>query len=135
MNIIQIRTFLPSKDFETSKNFYKDLGFTVTWENHELAEIGIAKQNFFLQKYYQEDWANNLMMQMFVDDLDELYSKAAPLIDKYEGTKIKSIFETDYGRTFHLIGPAGVLWHMTETENKNIKQDELLCNDEKKSTK
>jgi len=129
MNIIQIRTFMPSKDFEVSKQFYKDLGFTITWENHELAEIGTETQNFFLQKYYQEEWANNFMIQMFVDDLDDLYKKATPFIEKYEGTKLKDIFEADYGRTFHLIGPAGELWHMTEARNKNIKQDELLCNE------
>lgn len=129
MSIIQIRTFLPSKDFETSKQFYKDLGFAITWENHQMAEIGTELQNFFLQDYYVKDWADNFMIQMFVDNLDELYNKALPLIEKYEGTKIKDIFETDYGRTFHLIGPAGELWHMTEAVNRKENQDELLCNE------
>lgn len=116
MNIIQIRTFIPSKDFEVSKQFYKDLGLDILWENNDLAEIGTKTQNFFLQDYYVEEWANNCMLQMFMDDLDELYNKAVPLIEKYIGTKIKPIFEADYGRTFHLIGPAGELWHMTEAK-------------------
>lgn len=129
MKIIQVRTFVPTKDFETSKQFYKDLGMRILWENHELATVGTDSQNFFLQDFYVEDWANNFMLQLFVDDLDQLYSTAVPLIDKYEGTKIKPIFKAEYGRTFHLIGPAGELWHMTEAKQKDVKQDELLCND------
>ena len=129
MKILQIRTFVPSKDFETSKQFYKDLGLDILWENEELAEIGTSYQNFFLQKYYVKEWADNFMLQMFVDDLDQLFKKVEPLVAKYDGTKIRDIFEADYGRTFHLIGPAGELWHMTEANDKTQKQDELLCNE------
>lgn len=129
MKLLQIRTFVPSKDFEVSKKFYRDLGLNILWENHELAEIGTPTQNFFLQKYYNEEWANNFMLQMFVDDLDELFKMAKPLVDQYEGTKIREIFEADYGKTFHLIGPAGELWHMTQAKDKSKKQDELLCNE------
>lgn len=130
MNIKNIRTFLPSKDFEVSKNFYKDLGFKVQWENKELCMFGEPEYNFFLQDYYNEDWANNLMMQLFVDDLEALYKIAEPLIEKYEGTKIKPIFEADYGRTFHIIGPAGELWHMTEVIKEVEEHNKLICEDE-----
>lgn len=129
MKILQIRTFVPSKDFETSKQFYQDLGLTILWENEELAEIGTESQNFFLQDYYNEEWANNFMLQMFVDDLDQLYKNAELLIKKYEGTKLKPIFEADYGRTFHLIGPAGELWHLTEAKDKSKGQRELICDE------
>ena len=129
MKINLIRTFLPSKEFEVSRQFYLDLGFSIVWEGEDLITFGTKTCNFFLQNYYQEDWANNLMMQMFVDDLEALYQKALPLIDKYENTKIKPIFTADYGRTFHLIDPAGVLWHMTEGK-KNIQDEaKLLCED------
>lgn len=129
MKIIQIRTFVPSKDFEVSKQFYQDLGLDILWQNEELAEIGTPEQNFFLQKYYVEEWANNFMLQMFVDDLDALYAKAKTLIERYEGTKIRDIFEADYGKTFHLIGPAGELWHLTETKDKSKNQRELICDE------
>lgn len=118
MNIQQIRTFVPSKDYKVSKQFYIDLGFEVQWEGDDLLELGTASQNFFLQDYYVKDWADNCMMQLFTDDLDLLYKKAEPLISQYKGTKIKPIFKADYGRTFHLIDPTGVLWHMTEVTKK-----------------
>ena len=118
MNIKNIRTFLPSKDFEVSKKFYLDLGFKLRWEGEDLIIFGDEGQNFFLQKYYNEEWANNFMMQLHVTDLDDLFKVAEGLKDKYEGIRMKPIFEADYGRTFHLIGPAGELWHMTEVEEK-----------------
>lgn len=114
MNITQIRTFIPGKDYKVSIEFYKDLGFKILWQGEDMTMFGKTSQNFFLQDFYIEDWANNCMMQMFVDDLDSLYQKVESIKDKYDGIKFKPIFTADYGRTFHLIDPSGVLWHMTE---------------------
>lgn len=114
MTIKQIRTFVPSKDFKIAKQFYLELGFEIGWEDDKLIEFGTATQNFFLQDYYVKDWADNCMLQLFTDDIEALYQRAESLIDQYKGTKIKAIFKADYGRTFHLIDPSGVLWHMTE---------------------
>lgn len=126
MKIEQLRTFLPSKDFEVSKKFYKDLGFPLRWENEELAIFGETTQSFFLQKYYNEDWANNFMMQLFVYDIEDTFEHFNKVAEKYE-LKIKPIFTADYGRTFHLLGPAGELWHITESEDKD--HSELICDE------
>lgn len=109
-----IRPFLPSIDFEVSKSFYKDLGFEITYDSSDLVIFSVKNASFFLQNAYVETWANNTMVQLVVDDLEGFYEVAVTLIDKYPGTKIKAIFKADYGRTFHLIGPAGVLWHIME---------------------
>lgn len=131
MKIKGLRTFVPSIDFEVSKKFYEELGFELLWQNEELCEVGSKEYNFFLQKYYVKEWAENFMLQLFVDDLDALYKKAEPLIEKYEGTKIRPIFDADYGRTFHVIGPAGELWHMTEvTKEEGIEHNKLICEDQ-----
>ncbi len=129
MDIKLLRTFLPSIDFKVSRQFYIDLGFIIRWESDDLIEFGTKEHSFFLQKYYQKDWAENLMMQMFVSNLDSLYEVAEPLIKKYENTKIKPIFSADYGRTFHVIGPAGELWHMTEVSKEIDDHHELICNE------
>lgn len=123
MNIKGLRTFLPSIDFEISKQFYKDLGFDVQWENDEMCIFGSQEYNFFLQKYYQKEWAENVMMQIFVDDLEIAFNVAEELLKSYKNTKIKAIFEADYGKTFHLIDPAGVLWHFTEVRGEVIKDN------------
>ncbi len=126
MKVKLIRTFVPTIDFETSINFYKEMGFNELWRNEELCEIGTKEYNFFLQKYYVKEWANNFMLQLFVEDLDDLYAVCEKLVTKYEGTKIRPIFEAPYGKTFHIIGPAGELWHMTEVSEKPEDPSELL---------
>ena len=130
MKITNIRTFIPSKDFAVSKQFYLDIGFEVQWEGKDLVLFGTKNNNFFVQNYYNKDWAENLMMQMHVNDLDALYKTCKSLMEKYEGTKIKPIFSAEYGRTFHIIGPAGELWHMTEvTVSDSVEEDKLICED------
>lgn len=114
MILKNIRTFLPTKDLHYSKQYYIDLGFPVQWESEDLIIMGTEQHNFFLQKAYLEEWANNMMLQLHVENLDALYDVAKKLKDVYPETKLKSIFTADYGRTFHLLDPAGVLWHMTE---------------------
>lgn len=109
-----IRPFIPSIDFEESKSFYKDLGFEITYDSSDLVILSVKGASFFLQRAYNKVWAENTMVQLVVDDLEAFYDVAFQLIDKYQGTKIKAIFKADYGRTFHLIDPAGVLWHLME---------------------
>ena len=116
MKITNIRTFLPSKDFSVSKQFYLDLGFDLRWESDDLIIFGTTDHNFFLQNAYLKEWAENMMIQLHVTDLDALYEVCLRLKEKYEETKLIPIFTADYGRTFHFIGPAGELWHMTEEQ-------------------
>ena len=64
-----IRAFLPAKDFETSKSFYESLGFRKLLDG-DVAIFGVGESAFVLQRYYQQEWAANCMMQLMVDDLD-----------------------------------------------------------------
>lgn len=114
MKAMKLRTFLPSIDFERSKSFYKDLGFTITYEEEKLVIMSAHDVSFFLQDAYVKDWAENTMVQLFVEDLDDLYKTIEKLKETYEEIRYKPIFDAHYGRTFHLIGPEGVLWHMME---------------------
>lgn len=114
MTIMEIRAFVPCIDFKVCRQFYIDLGFEIGWEDDKLIEFGRARQSFFLQNYYVKEWADNCMLQLLTDDLDALYQQAKGLAETYDHVKIKAIFKADYGRTFHLIDPTGVLWHMTE---------------------
>lgn len=114
MNVSEIRTFVPSKNFEISKQWYLALGFKITYEDKELTQFGNESHGFFLQHLYVKDWADNLMLTCYVDDLDALHKQAVKLTKTYDGTRAGTIFEAHYGKTFHLIGPAGELWHMCQ---------------------
>ena len=57
-----LRMFLPTKDFETSKQFYETLGFAKVLDG-EVAIYDTAESGgIILQRYYQKDWAENLML-------------------------------------------------------------------------
>ncbi|NBO64643.1 MAG: glyoxalase, partial [Acidobacteria bacterium] len=64
-----IRPFLPTKDFDLSREFYEALGFEKVLDG-EVAIFNSGKGGFILQRYYQKEWAENFMMQLMVDDLN-----------------------------------------------------------------
>lgn len=111
MNITELKVYTPAKDFEVSKRFYAAMGFEVVeaWGGNFDCKLGGAQ--FRLQNYYVEDWANNFMMQFWVDDLDAWYAHARGVIDggKFSGSRMTEIQTHDGARLFHVIDPSGVL--------------------------
>ena len=59
MATVEIKAFVPSKDFELSKNFYSDLGFTVAWSTPDMAYLHSGKSSFLLQRFYLKEYADN----------------------------------------------------------------------------
>ena len=46
MNAIDLKTFLPARDFAVSRRFYVDLGFTETWALDQVAELQLGGFRF-----------------------------------------------------------------------------------------
>lgn len=120
---IELKATLPAKDFELSKKFYQDLGFTLCWgAEGDLAYFHYGdhgndgKVGFLLQRFYQKEFAEHLMMHLLVKDVDAWWARVED----------KKIIET-YGvrgeppevrpwnmRDFILFDPSGVLWRIAE---------------------
>lgn len=118
------RPFLPTKDFDTSKRFYEALGFEMTLDS-EVAIFRAGNGGFILQRYYQEDWAANSMMQLMVDDLDAWWVRieALDLPQSFGVPAPKPPAMQPWGlRVAYLVDPAGVLWHLAE-RRENVKHD------------
>ena len=64
------KVFVPAKDFGESFRFYEAMGWRVNRgaEGDSLAELELAGNRVYLQNFYHEDWANNFMMHITVDD-------------------------------------------------------------------
>jgi predicted lactoylglutathione lyase len=62
------RAFLPTKDFEVSKEFYAALGFSMILEG-DVAIFAIGESEVILTRFWQKEYAENFMMQVLVDDL------------------------------------------------------------------
>lgn len=115
--ILDLKTFVPSKDYEISKRFYLDLGFQLNWSNEQVAELQIADFRFLLQNFHVEQWAANFMMQLLVEDADFWWQRIGEsrLSEKYPGVVAKPPALQPWGlRVLYLTDPAGVLWHIAD---------------------
>jgi len=120
-----IRPFMPAKDFELSKRFYEALGFEKVLDG-EVAIFNAGSGGFILQRYFQEDWANNFMMQLMVDDLDRWWAhiESLDLTNRFGVPSPKPPAMQPWGlRVAYVVDPCGVLWHICQ-RRPDAKQDQ-----------
>ena len=72
MQVSDIRTFVPCKDFAQSQLFYQSLGFTLDMAGDDLCLAQMGDCYLFLQRYYLPEFAENMMLQIIVDDIDDI---------------------------------------------------------------
>ena len=110
----RIRPFLGAKDFEVSRSFYRDIGFRERVLSDDLSAFNLDHVWFYLQRYFVQDWIENSMLFLEVDDLDA--QRAAllklELFERYPGVRISEIEDNDWGREFFMHDPSGILWHI-----------------------
>jgi len=113
---IEIKAFVPSKDFNLSKQFYQDLGFELVSVSDGIAYFKSSSSSFLLQDFYEEKHAQNFMMHLLVDDIIKLHSelKATTIENKYK-TKITNIKMQPWNMyEFCVVDPSGVLWRIAQ---------------------
>lgn len=119
LRVTELRAFIPALDFERSKQFYQELGFTMDWEAGELAYFHFEGQCcFLLQDFNQPTFATNFMMHMVVEDVDAWLQRVheSGVAEKY-GVRVGAIESQPWGmRDFVLYDPAGVLWRIGADE-------------------
>ena len=85
MQVEDIRVFIPSKSFDISRSFYRALGFELHEVNEGLTTFQSGNSTFFLQRYSNQELAENLMFQLIASDIEEAFS----IISGIEGFDIK----------------------------------------------
>ncbi|HEY0746723.1 MAG TPA: VOC family protein [Steroidobacteraceae bacterium] len=119
LRVIEIKAFIPAKDFELSKQFYRDIGFSMESEGGGVAYFHFENVSFLLQDFFIEALAKNFMMHMLVEDLDAWWNSLSEsgIAAKY-GTKITNIELQPWRmRDFCLADPSGVLWRIAQNCN------------------
>ncbi|MFY8069460.1 MAG: glyoxalase [Flavobacterium sp.] len=108
-----IRPFIGSENFETSRNFYTDLGFQEVVLAHNMSLFQNDTIGFYLQDAYVKDWIDNTMVFMEVEDVEEFWNNlvALNLTSKYPSAKLIPMKSYDWGKECFLIDPSGILWH------------------------
>jgi len=108
-----IRAFIGAKEYETSRNFYRDLGFKETPISPTMAYFQKENLGFYLQDYYSKEWVENTMIFVEVDHVEDYREEllSLELDKKYKGVKVTAIVYNEWGKEFFLYDPSGILWH------------------------
>jgi catechol 2,3-dioxygenase-like lactoylglutathione lyase family enzyme len=116
LDTVEIKAFIPAKDYEQSKSFYRDLGFTLASESDEVCYFHHGNSAFLLQNFYKKDLAENLMMHLLVVDVDRWWQhvRTKNLVEKYEIYISPPELRPWKMRDFVLTDPSGVLWRIAQ---------------------
>lgn len=116
LRVIEVKAFVPAKDFALSKQFYQDIGFEMASDDEGVAYFHHGDASFLLQDFYSEELASNFMMHLLVEDVDTWHANLsdAGISQKYS-VKIGPIEVQPWRmRDFVLFDPSGVLWRIAQ---------------------
>lgn len=115
--VLDLKAFVPARDFELSRSFYLDLGFQQNWGNAQVCEFEIEGHRFLLQAFYVKEHAGNFMMSLMVENADDWWDhiQNLGLTEKYNLSMAKPPELQPWGlRVLYLSDPSGVLWHIAD---------------------
>ena len=112
MRVDDIRVFIPAKDYQKSQKFYQALGFNMQFVSEELSLFDSGDCYFFLQRFYHKEFAENLMLQISVLDINQAWDTISQL--KEFDIRFEPIKQERWGKVIYLWGPSGELLHVTE---------------------
>jgi len=116
LRVIELKPFVPARDFALSRHFYGELGFTERSEGEGIAYFLHDEASFLLQDFYNKELAENLMLHLLVADVDAWHARVASagLAQRY-GVKVSEIAQQPWRmRDFALWDPSGVLWRIAQ---------------------
>ncbi len=116
LNTVELKTFIPAKNFDLSKQFYSDLGFTMASDVNGIAYFHHGSTSFLLQDFYDQNAAENKMMHLLVEDVHSWYEsiKSSGIDTKYN-VEITNVVEQPWGMLdFVVFDPSGVLWRFAQ---------------------
>ena len=74
LKAIELKAFVPAKDFALSKRFYADLGFEQRSEGGGVAYFHVDGCPFLLQDFYEPTLADHLVMHLLVPDVQAWFA-------------------------------------------------------------
>lgn len=119
LRTVELKAFVPARDFELSKRFYRDIGFTLASDGGGVACFHHGSTAFLLQDFFDEALASNLMMHLLVEKVDDWREniQQAGIAARY-GVRVGAIEQQPWGmRDFVLFDPSGVLWRIAQNND------------------
>ncbi|TDP72661.1 VOC family protein [Roseateles toxinivorans] len=112
LSVVEVKAFVPAKDFERSMAFYQALGFTRASVDDGIAYFHHGHASFLLQDFYVREHADNFLMHLLVEDVEAWHAMAKAVARQFE-VRIGEPEDQPWAmRDFVLFDPSGVLWRI-----------------------
>jgi uncharacterized glyoxalase superfamily protein PhnB len=114
LNTVEIKAFVPARDYALSKRFYSAIGFHMASDDSGVAYFHAGDCSFLLQDFYDRALAENLMLHLLVESADDWHARlAAEDVAGRFGVRLGDLEDQPWGmRDFTLHDPSGVLWRI-----------------------
>jgi len=116
MKFLSLAPFVPSGNkYEESKQLFKELGFSLNWEEGDLAGFGKDGCFFILQRFELREFAENFMLSVRITNVKEFRDMVIgkKLTERF-GIRVGEVSQQPYGKEVNIIDIAGVCWHFIE---------------------
>jgi catechol 2,3-dioxygenase-like lactoylglutathione lyase family enzyme len=111
---VEIKAFVPARDFARSMAFYQALGFTRASVDDGIAYFHCGDSSFLLQDFYVKEHADNFQMHLLVEDVESWHARASDVALAF-GVRIGDPQDQPWAmRDFVLFDPSGVLWRIAQ---------------------
>ena len=116
LRAIELKPFVPAKDFALSRRFYADLGFVEASEVGGVAYFRHGEVSFLLQDFFNQSLAENLMLHLLVEDIAAWHARlvGAGIAARYGVQQSEIVLQPWRMRDFTLSDPSGVLWRIAQ---------------------
>lgn len=113
---IEIKAFVPARDYALSRRFYADIGFQEKSEGDGVAYFAAGDCSFLLQDFHHPGHADNFVMHLLVADVDAWYRHLCEhgIAERY-GIRLDAPADRPWRmRDFCMTDPSGVLWRIAQ---------------------
>ena len=119
--VVEIKAFIPARNFTLSMEFYESLGFTRASVFEDIAYFHCGESSFLLQDFFVPEHATNYQMHLLVENVDAWHEKAKVVAARFN-VKVGEPENHPWAmRDFTLFDPSGVLWRIAQNLPKQAE--------------
>lgn len=114
LTVVELKAFVPAKNFARSMEFYEALGFTRASVFKDVAYFHCGEASFLLQDFFVQAHAANFQMHLLVENVDAWHAKAKAVAQRFDVMVGEPEDQPWAMRDFTLFDPSGVLWRIAQ---------------------
>jgi uncharacterized glyoxalase superfamily protein PhnB len=119
--VVELKAFVPAKNFALSMEFYEARGFTRASVFEDIAYFHCGESSFLLQDFFVQEHAANYQMHLLVEDVEAWHKKAKAIAERFNVRVGEPEDQPWAMRDFTLFDPSGVLWRIAQNIPRQVK--------------